>query len=334
MAGTERPRSELQPGALITVFGGSGFVGQHVVQALGRRGYRIRVAVRRPNEALFLKTSGVVGQIEPVQANIRDDASVRAAVEGASAVINLVGILSESGKQKFTAVQAEGAGRVARLARAAGVPVFIQMSSIGADEHSPSHYSRSKAHGEAAVRAACPDAAILRASVIFGAEDQFFNRFAALARLSPVLPLVGAETSFQPVYVKDVAEAVVRVLETDVADGKVIELGGPAILTMRGIMEAMLHVIRRKRILVPVPLGLARLKAFFLQMLPNPILTVDQVRSLGINNVVSEAAKAEGRTLEGLGITPTAVQTILPTYLARFRKRGQYEPAAQPLTQD
>ena len=334
MAGTARPRNELQPGALITVFGGSGFVGQHVVQALGRRGYRIRVAVRRPNEALFLKTSGVVGQIEPVQANIRDDASVSAAIHGASAVINLVGILSESGKQKFEAVQGEGAARVARLAKAAGVPIFIQMSSIGADEQSPSHYARSKAHGEAAVRAEYPDAAILRSSVIFGAEDNFFNRFAALARLFPVLPLVGGNTSFQPVYVKDVAEAVARVLETDAGDGKVIELGGPAHLTMRELMEIMLHVIRRKRLLIPAPMALAKFKAFFLQMLPNPLLTVDQCRSLAIDNVVSEEARAEGRTLEGLGITPTAVQAILPSYLARFRRRGQYEPGAEPVPQD
>jgi len=334
MARSERPRSELQPGALITIFGGSGFVGQHVVQALGRRGYRLRVAVRRPNEALFLKTSGGVGQIEPVQANIRDEASVRAAIEGASAVINLVGILSESGKQKFSAVQAEGAGRVARLARAAGVGVFIQMSAIGASADSLSLYAQSKAAGEAAVRAAFPQAAILRASVVFGPEDKFFNRFAGLARLSPVLPLIGAATRFQPVYVKDLAEAVARVLETTDGDGKVIELGGPACLTMRELMETMLSVIRRKRLLIPVPMGIAKIKAFFLQMLPNPLLTVDQCRSLAIDNVVSDEAIAEGRTLEGLGLTPTALQIILPTYLARFRKRGQFEPAAAPLGQD
>ena len=334
MAGTERPRSELQHGALITVFGGSGFIGQHVVQALGSRGYRIRVAVRRPNEALFLKMSGVVGQIEPVQTNIRDEASVRAAVAGASAVINLVGILSQSGKQTFNAVHAEGSERIARLAKAAGVPIFIQMSALGADADSPSRYSQSKAAGEAAVLAHYRDAAILRPSVVFGADDQFFNRFAALARLSPIVPLVGANTYFQPVYVKDIAEAVLRALETDAADGKIIELGGPAHFTMRQIMELMLQVIRRKRLLIAVPMAFAKMKAFFLQMLPNPILTVDQCRSLAIDNVVSQEAIAEGRTLEGLGLTATAVQTILPTYLGRFRRRGQFEPAAEPQLQD
>lgn len=334
MAGKVRAKTELQPGALITIFGGSGFVGKHVVQALGQRGYRIRVAVRRPNEALFLKTSGVVGQIEPIQANIRDDASVRAAVEGASAVINLVGILSESGKQSFEAVHVEGAGRVARAAKAAGVPVLVQLSSISADPEATSHYARSKAAGEEAVRAHYPDAAILRPAVIFGADDQLFNRFAALARFMPVLPVIHGDTHMQPVYVRDVAEAVVQALETDVADGTVLELGGPEVMSLREIMALTLRLTRRKRLLLPVPGIFAKLKAFFLQMLPNPLLTVDQVRALEADTVVSEAAIAEGRTLEGLAITPTAPEAILPTYLARFRKRGQFDPAVEPITQD
>lgn len=334
MAGKIRAKTELQPGALITIFGGSGFVGQHVVQALGSRGYRIRVAVRRPNEALFLKTSGVVGQIKPMQANIRDDASVRAAVAGASAVINLVGILSESGKQRFEAVQVEGAARVAKAARAAGVPIFIQLSSIAANPDATSRYARTKAAGEEAVRAHYRDAAILRPAVIFGADDQLFNRFAALARLTPVLPVIHGDTQMQPVYVGDVAEAVVKALETDVADGKVLELGGPEVMTVREIMALTLRMTRRRRVLLPVPAFLAKIKAFFLQMLPNPLLTVDQVRGLEADTVVSAAATAEGRTLEGLGMVPTAPEAILPTYLARFRRRGQFDPAVAPIPQD
>lgn len=326
MAGKERARAELRPGALVTIFGGSGFIGRHVVQALGRRGYRIRVAVRRPNEALFVKTSGGVGQIEPVQANIRDERSVRAAVEGASAVINLVGIMSESGPQRFEAVQAMGPGLIASAAKAAGVPIMVHVSALGADEESPSLYARSKALGERAVLNHMPHAAILRPSVVFGPEDGLFNRFAAMARLTPVLPLVGGETRFQPVFVKDVAEAIVRAMETDAADGKVFELGGPEILTMRQMMEMTLRVIRRKRVLLPLPLGVARLQARLLQLLPNPLLTVDQVRLLAIDNVVGDAARSEGRTVEGLGIAPTAPEAVIASYLVRFRRRGQFEP--------
>ncbi|MGV8995735.1 MAG: complex I NDUFA9 subunit family protein [Parvibaculaceae bacterium] len=331
MADTKRSRAELPAGALITVFGGSGFVGRYVVQALARRGYRIRVAVRRPNEALFLKTSGNVGQIEPVQANIRDEASVARAVAGASAVINLVGILYEGGKQSFDAVQDEGAGRVARLSKAAGVPVFVQMSSISSDV---SAYGRSKAAGEAAVLAVYPDAAILRPSVIFGIEDQLFNRFATLARLFPVLPVVEGACRMQPVYVKDVAEAIARAVETTQLDGKVYELGGPEVMSVRDIMDLTLKQIRRKRLMIPVPRFIAIAKAYFLQLLPSPLLTVDQVRSLGADAVVSDAASAEARTLAGLGITATAAEAILPSYLTRFRKRGQFEPNAEPIPQD
>tara|TARA_R110000868_G_scaffold38631_3_gene134953 strand:+ start:1120 stop:2136 length:1017 start_codon:yes stop_codon:yes gene_type:complete len=332
--GKARAKSDLTAGALITVFGGSGFLGAHVVQALGRRGYRVRVAVRRPNVALYLKTSGGVGQIEPVQANIRDDASVAAAVAGASAVINLVGLLSETGKQSFDAVQIEGAARVARAAKAAGVPVLVHMSSLSADAGSACEYARTKAEGEAAVREVYPSAVILRPAAIFGADDQLFNSIAGLARLLPVMPLICGTTRMQPVYVKDVAEAIVRAVETDACDGKVIELGGPEVLTMRAIMELVFKLTRRKRLLLPVPTPLAKAKAFFLQLLPSPILTVDMVRAMEADTVVSEAATAEGRTLAGLGIAATAPQAILPAYLARYRKRGQFEPNAEPLTQD
>ncbi|MDR3499799.1 MAG: complex I NDUFA9 subunit family protein [Parvibaculum sp.] len=320
----------LRPGSLVTVFGGSGFLGTHVVQALARRGYRIRVAVRRPNEALFTKMSGAVGQVEPVQANIRDSRSVADAVRGAHAVVNLVGILHESGAQRFDAVQEMGADRIARAAKAAGVEIFVQMSAIGADAQSPSRYARSKALGEAAVRAQYPQAAIFRPSVVFGPEDQFYNRFAALARLMPVLPLFGGgATRFQPVYAKDVAEAVALAVETDMADGRVIELGGPEVRTLREIFELVLTETCRKRLLLPIPFALAKMKAAFLQLLPNPLLTVDQVKLLAVDNVVSDAARAEGRTLEGLGIVPTAAEAIVPAYLARFRRRGQFEPAPE-----
>ncbi|HEY4343609.1 MAG TPA: complex I NDUFA9 subunit family protein [Parvibaculum sp.] len=330
MTGKQRARAELQPGALVTVFGGSGFVGQHVVQALGRRGYRVRVAVRRPNEALFLKMSGVVGQIEPVQANIRDEGSVRAAVEGASAVVNLVGIMSETGPQRFEAVQAMGAERLAKAAKAAGAPIFIQVSALGADVESPSVYARTKALGEQAVLRHIPAAAILRPSVIFGPGDTFFTRLAGMARLLPVLPMIGGgATRFQPVYVKDVAEAVLRVIETDAADGKVVELGGPEVQSLRQAMDLVLHETCRKRVFVPLPFALAKLQALILQLLPNPLLTVDQVRLLAADNVVSDAARGEGRTLEGLGIVATAPEAIVPAYLVRFRRRGQFEPAPE-----
>lgn len=323
---SERLRSALRPGSLITVFGGSGFVGRHVVQALARKGYRVRVAVRRPNQALFVKTSGDVGQVEPVQANIRDTRSVKAALDGAHAVVNLVGILNESGAQRFETVIAGGADRIARAAKAAGIGIFVQVSAIGADEASPSAYARSKAVAEQAVRAQIPAAAILRPSIVFGPEDDFFNRFAGLARIMPALPLIGGgKTRFQPVYVKDVAEAIVRAVETGAADGKVVELGGPETYTFRQLMELTLREIGRRRLLLPLPSALAKLMAFFLEKLPGAPLTVDQVTLLGADNVVSEEARKEGRTLEGLGVAPTSPEAILPVYLVRFRRRGQFE---------
>ena len=324
--GTEQKRAVLRPGSLITVFGGSGFIGRHTIQALARRGYRIRVAVRRPNEALFVKTTGDVGQVEPVQANIRDTRSVRAAVEGADAVVNLVGILHEAGHQRFESVQAGGADRVAREAKAAGVGIFVHVSAIGADAASRSVYAQTKALGEQAVLAQMPNAAILRPSIVFGPEDDFFNRFAAMARLSAFLPLIGGgKTKFQPAYVKDVAEAIVRALETGAADGKVFELGGPETATFRELMELTLREIGRKRILLPLPVFLAKPLAAILQLLPNPVLTVDQLYLVTLDNVVSEAAQKEGRTFNGLGIAPTGMEAILPAYLGRFRRRGQFE---------
>jgi uncharacterized protein YbjT (DUF2867 family) len=309
---------------LVTVFGGSGFVGRHIVRALARRGFRIRVAVRRPDLAGHLQPLGAVGQINFVQANLRYPDSVRAAVEGAEIIINCVGILHETGRQKFDSVQARGAEAVARAAADAGAKL-IHISAIGADADSTSVYAQSKAAGEAAVMREVPGAVILRPSVVFGPEDSFANRFAGLAQMMPALPLVGGgETRFQPVFVGDVAQAVMAAVDGKVAPGTVIELGGPSVKSFRAILEFILETTGRKRLLIPVPFGLARLKAKFLQLLPNPLLTEDQVELLKHDNVVSDAAKAEGRTLEGLGIHPQSLESVAPTYLWRFRKQGQF----------
>lgn len=313
---------------LVTVFGGSGFVGRHVVRALAKRGFRIRVAVRRPDLAGHLQPLGAVGQIHAVQANLRYPDSVRQAVAGAEIVINCVGILYETGRQKFDSVQARGAGAVARAAAEAGARL-IHISAIGAYAESPALYARTKAAGEAAVREAAPDAVILRPSIVFGPEDDFFNRFAAMAQMSPVLPLVGGgETKFQPVFVGDLAEAVMAAVDGKTKPGATYEIGGPAVKTFRELLELVLKTTQRRRILAPLPFGLARLQAKVLQLLPKPLLTEDQVELLKSDNVVSEAARAEGRTLEGLGIHPQSVEAIVPGYLWRFRKQGQFaEPA-------
>ena len=325
-ADREMMKSMRPLGGMVTVFGGSGFLGRHIVHALARRGYRVRVAVRRPNEAHYLRPMGVVGQVEPVQANIRDDASVRTAVAGAVAVVNLVGVLHESGKQTFDAVMNEGAGRVARACAEAGVSKLVHISAIGADEESPSDYGRAKAAGEKAVRQAFPAATIVRPSIVFGPEDDFFNRFGSMARFSPALPLIGGGAmKLQPVYVKDVAEGVARLVESHGFERKTFEFGGPEKKTFRELMEDLLENIGRRRLLLPVPAFAAKAMAFFTQFLPNPPLTPDQVRLLGIDNVVSEAAEKEGRTLRGLGVTPTALEIVLPTYLYRFRRGGQFE---------
>jgi uncharacterized protein YbjT (DUF2867 family) len=310
---------------LVTVFGGSGFLGRNVVRALCKRDYRIRVAVRRPELAGYLQPSGRVGQVHSVQANLRYPASVEAAVRDSHIVVNLAGILAESGGQTFNAVQGKGAETVARAAATAGARL-IHVSAIGADAQSASRYARAKAAGEQAVLAAVPSATIFRPSVMFGPEDQFTNRFAALARISPVLPLIGGDTRMQPVYVGDVATAIADAVDGKATAGATYELGGPEVLTMRAIIETILDITDRKRALVPVPFGLARLKAAFLQFAPGALkLTPDQVTLLESDNVVSDAARAAGLTLEGLGITSDSLEAIAPQYLWRFRPAGQFQ---------
>lgn len=309
---------------LITVFGGSGFLGRHVVRALARRRFRIRVAVRRPELAGHLQPLGSVGQIHAVQANLRYPRSVEAAMRDASTAINLVGILFERGRQRFDLVQAYGAEQVALAASAFGAKV-IHVSAIGADENSPSLYAQSKARGEKAVFGAVPNAVVFRPSVVFGPEDDFFNRFASMARVLPVLPLIGGgHTRFQPVYVGDVAEAIASAVEGKARAGTVYELGGPEVYSFKTLMEYVLTTIERKRLLMPLPFPLAKLQASLLQFLPKPPLTPDQVELLRHDNVVSDQAISERHTLEAFGILPTPVEAIVPSYLWRFRKAGQF----------
>jgi uncharacterized protein YbjT (DUF2867 family) len=316
--------TEIPAETLVTVFGGSGFLGRHVVRALVRQGYRIRNAVRRPDLAGHLQPLGRVGQIHSVQANLRYPASVEAAVRDADAVINLVGILFERGKQRFEAVQAEGAGHVARAAAAQGARL-IHISALGADADAPALYARTKEAGEAAVRAALPGATIFRPSIVFGPEDDFFNRFASLARLSPALPLIGGgETKFQPVFVGDVAQAILKAVQGAAKGGTTYELGGPEVKSFKALMEFVLAVTERRRLLVPLPFAFASLQAKILQFMPTPLLTPDQVELLKRDNVVSRAAQAEGRTLDALGIEGATIEAIVPSYLWRFRKAGQF----------
>lgn len=311
--------------ALVTVYGGSGFLGRHTVRAIARTGARVRVAVRRPELAGHLQPLGGVGQIVPVQANVRFPDSLLAAAQDADAVINLVGILFATGKQTFRSVQDEGARNVAEAAKAAGVDTLVHVSAIGADADSPSIYARTKAAGEAAVKDVYKDAAILRPSVVFGPEDEFFNRFASLARLAPVLPLIGGgHTKFQPVFVGDVAQAIVAALEGRANAKAPYELGGSEILTMRQVMERVLAYTMRSRPFVPLPFWLAKLQGAVLQWLPNPPLTVDQVRLLESDNVVSAEAIKARRTLEGLGIEPVPIANVVPDYLEQYRPRGQF----------
>jgi NADH dehydrogenase len=310
---------------LVTVFGGSGFLGRHVVRALARRGYRIRVAVRRPDLAGFLQPLGRVGQIHAVQANLRYPRSVETAMRDADAVINLVGILFERGAQRFDAVQTTGAEAVAHDAAAHGARM-IHVSAIGADENSRSRYAQSKAAGEALVLAALPAATIFRPAVVFGPEDDFFNRFAALARMVPALPLPGGgHTRFQPVFVGDVAAAIADAVDGKTRPGTIYELAGPDVRTFKELMEYVLATIERRRLLIPVPFGLLKLQAAILQFLPKPPLTPDQVELLKHDVVLSDEARRDGRTLEGLGIVSTAMAAIVPSYLWRFRKRGQFK---------
>ncbi|TRD22076.1 complex I NDUFA9 subunit family protein [Palleronia caenipelagi] len=311
---------------LVTIFGGTGFVGRYVARRMAQQGWRVRCASRNPNDAPFVRTYGVVGQVEPVFCNIRDDDSVRMIIQGSDAVVNCVGILAEGGKQTFEALQRDGAGRIARLAAEAGVERLVQISAIGADADSDSEYAQTKAAGEAAVLEAFPSATILRPSIIFGDEDEFFNRFAGMARFSPVLPLVGASTRFQPVYVDDVAAAAEKAVLGQ-AEAGVYELGGPDVATFRELMQEMLGVIQRRALILNTPMPVAKLMGWTFDLLGKLTfgllkgpLTLDQVRNLGNDNVVAEDA----RGLEDLGIRPTALEAILPTYLWRFRPEGQF----------
>ncbi|MEM5470915.1 complex I NDUFA9 subunit family protein [Hoeflea sp. AS60] len=311
---------------LVTVFGGSGFVGRHVVRALARRGYRIRVAVRRPDLAGHLQPLGGVGQIMAVQANLRNRDSVDRAVKGADYVVNCVGILFESGRNTFGSVQDFGARAVAEAARAAGAGL-THISAIGANLDSESDYARSKGLAEASVLKVLPDAVILRPSIVFGPEDSFFNKFAEMARFAPALPLIGGgETRFQPVYVGDVAEAVARSVDGNLTGGTIYELGGPRVMTFKNVLEEILEITHRKRALLPLPWGLASLIGKVATLIPfiDPPLTDDQVTLLKTDNVVSADATSQSRTLAGMDIAPTTVEAILPSYLTRYRPHGQY----------
>ena len=315
----------LQPiDTLVTVFGGSGFLGRHLVQALAHRQFRIRVAVRRPDLAGHLQPLGLVGQIHAVQANVRFPASVAAAVHDAAIVINLTGILYERGQQRFEAIQAQGAGTVAAAAARVGARM-LHVSALGADAQSPSRYARSKAQGETAVLAACPEAMIFRPSILFGPEDDFFNRFASLARISPVLPLIGGgRTRFQPVFVGDVASALAQAADGAGTPATTYELGGPDVKTFKELMEFILATIMRRRLLVPIPFMLAEWQALVLQFWPRPLLTPDQVTLLRRDNVISSDAVLNQRTLAAFGIAPAAMAALVPGYLWRFRKTGQF----------
>jgi NADH dehydrogenase len=311
---------------LVTIIGGSGFIGRYIARRMAKEGWRVRVAVRRPNEALFVKPYGAVGQVEPILCNIRDDASVRAAVRGAAAVVNCVGILAEGGRNTFESTQKRGAARAARISAEESVGRFVQLSAIGADPKSDSAYAATKGQGERAVAEAFAGAVILRPSIVFGPEDQFFNRFAAMARMGPLLPVVGAGTRFQPVYVDDVAQAAQAAITGDAAG--VYELGGPDVETFRQLMEKMLRVIQRRRLIVNVPFPVATamgggfdlLQGVTLGLFQNGLITRDQVRNLRRDNVVTEGA----RTLADLGVTATDMDAVLPEYLWRYRPSGQF----------
>ncbi len=319
-------------GKTAVVFGASGFVGRHVVRELADRGWRVRAAVRRPNVAQFLRPLGAVGQIELVQTNIRYRPSVAAALEGADAVVNLVGILAPIGAQKFDTVQAAGARNVADLATAAGITNVVHVSAIGADEASESDYARTKGEGEAAVREFSPEATILRPSIIFGPQDDFFNRFAAMAKTAPALPLIGGgKTKFQPIYVDDVADCVAKALAEPGFDGKTYELGGPDVRTFKELLQMMLRIIGRNRILLPLPFFAAGAMGSIgdaLSMLPfvQAPITADQVKLLKRDNIVGISGEDGVGTIDDFGITPETMETILPTYLVRFRSKGQFSP--------
>lgn len=319
-------------GKLAVVFGGSGFLGRNVVRELAKRGWRVRVAVRRPHHAQFLRPMGVVGQIQLKQCNIRHAPSVADALVGADAVVNLVGILFQSGQQRFDTVQAGGAATVARLAAEAGIASLVHVSAIGADPESESEYARTKGEAEAAVRKAVPSATIIRPSILFGPEDTFFNRFATMASMSPALPLIGGgKTKFQPIYVDDAADAVCAALERPEAAGRMYEIGGPRVYTFRELMELMLAETGQRRILVPVPFPVASFMGLGGEIaggLPfmTPPVTRDQVKQLKRDNVV--AADGSVGTLADLGVDPDTVEAVLPSYMVRYRKYGQFAEQA------
>jgi uncharacterized protein YbjT (DUF2867 family) len=309
---------------LVTVFGGSGFIGRQIVRSLAKRGYRIRVACRRPDLAGHVLPFGAPGQIALVQANLRYPASVAAACEGAHAVINATGTDVSSGAQSFDAVVVFGSEAVAKAAKQVKAQLLVMVSGMGASAESTSKASQAKAKAEAATQRAFPGAMIVRPSVVFGPDDRFFNRMAGMARIAPVLPVIGPETKVQPVFVGDVSEAVAVLVDRDVADGKTYELGGPATGTLKDMFQYVVDVTRRKRVLVPLPHSAAKLLGLLIGWLPGAPINADQIELLRTDNVVSAAAKAEGRDLAGLGITPRSYSTIVPTYLYRFRKEGQF----------
>ena len=311
-----------------TVFGGSGFIGRYVVKRLAQQGFIVRVPSRHPDGALFLKPMGAVGQVVPLFASITNDGHVHRAVEGAEVVVNLVGILAESPAASFQAIHAEGAERIARLSAAAGVIRLIQISAIGADANSTSRYASTKGKAEQAVLAAFPGATILRPSLVFGLEDKFFNRFAEIARLSPIMPVISGGTKMQPVYVGDVADAVMAALASSSTLGKVYELGGPNVWTFREILEYILEQTRRRKRLVDIPMGIARMQASILQHVPGKPLTPDQLLMLSQDNVVAPGALG----LADLGITPTPVELVVPAYLMRYQPGGGRRPTI-PLPQ-
>jgi NADH dehydrogenase len=304
---------------VVTVFGGAGFVGRHVVRRLAKQGWIVRVAGRDPERAKFLRPLGDVGQITPVGVALQRPDTIAAAVAGADAVINLVGILYERGRQNFKAVHVDGPKFIAEAAAAAGVKSLVHVSAIGSDMKAKADYARSKGYGEQAVRAAFPDAVICRRSLVIGPEDGFFNRFAMLARLMPWLPLIGGKTRFQPIYVGDLAEAISRVLTDPKARGATFELGGPNVYTFKELMQLMLSQIDRRRLLIPVPYWAAEIQAAFLELMPVPLMTRDNVLLLKQDNVVS----GELPGLADLDITPTAIEAVIPTYLERYRPGGR-----------
>lgn len=315
----------MEPNNLVTIFGGSGFVGTQIVQLLARAGYRVRVAVRRPDLAGHVKPLGNVGQVMPIQANVRNLESVQRAVRGAGAVINLVGIGYEGGKQRFRAVHTMGARNIAEASQQAGVTTLVHMSALGADPQSASGYARSKGLGETEVFAAFKNAIIIRPSIIFGQGDVFFNRLASMARILPILPVIGAKSRFQPIYVGDVAAAFVAAVEGKVKPGRVYEIGGPETATQLELNRRILAETHRSNLLVPVPAAIAKLLALPFAILPAPLLTADQVDLLQLDNVVSEEARKDKRTLAAFGVAPTAMDAILESYLWRFMKNGQFD---------